>query len=41
MAVLRPQINPSAYELMLRAIPAIYRLDQDTFRTAGVLLKGH
>jgi TolB-like protein len=38
-AVLRPQINPSAYELMLRAIPAIYRLDQDTFRTAGVLLE--
>ena len=37
-ALLRPQINPSAYELMLRAIPAIYRLDQETFRAAGALL---
>ena len=36
--LLRPQINPSAYELMLRAIPAIYRLDQETFRAAGALL---
>ena len=37
-ALFRPQINPSAYELMLRAIPAIYRLDQETFRAAGTLL---
>jgi len=37
-ALSRPQINPSAYEMMLRAIPAIYRLDQETFRAAGTLL---
>lgn len=36
---LRPQVDPSAYELMLRAIPAIYCLDEPGFRGAGVLLE--
>lgn len=35
----RPQVDASSYELMLRAIPAIYRLDQTGFRAAGPLLK--
>jgi signal transduction histidine kinase/TolB-like protein/FixJ family two-component response regulator len=35
----RPQVDPTAYELMLRAIPAIYRLDEPTFRSAGALLE--
>jgi nitrogen-specific signal transduction histidine kinase/TolB-like protein/FixJ family two-component response regulator len=35
----RPRVNPTAYELMLRAIPAIYRLDQTGFRAAGALLE--
>jgi signal transduction histidine kinase/TolB-like protein len=35
----RPQVNPTAYDLMLRAIPAIYRLDEAGFRAAGPLLE--
>src|SRR5471030_495201 len=35
----RPQVDPTAYELMLRAIPAIYRLDEPSFRGAGALLE--
>jgi TolB-like protein len=35
----RPQVDPTAYELMLRAIPAIYRLDETGFRGAGALLE--
>jgi TolB-like protein/ActR/RegA family two-component response regulator len=35
----RPQVDPGAYELMLRAIPAIYRLDQAGFQEAGRLLE--
>ena len=38
-AASRPRVNPTAYELMLRAIPAIYRLDQTGFRAAGPLLE--
>ena len=38
-ATSRPQIDPTAYDLMLRAIPAIYRLDQAGFREAGALLE--
>ena len=38
-AASRPQVNPTAYDLMLRAIPAIYRLDQAGFRAAGSLLE--
>jgi nitrogen-specific signal transduction histidine kinase/TolB-like protein/DNA-binding NarL/FixJ family response regulator len=35
----RPRVHSTAYDLMLRAIPAIYRLDQASFRTAGSLLE--
>ena len=35
----RPRVDPTAYDLMLRAIPAIYRLDEGEFRKAGVLLE--
>jgi tetratricopeptide (TPR) repeat protein len=38
-AVGRPQVDAGSYELMLRAIPAIYRLDRMGFRAAGPLLK--
>jgi TolB-like protein len=38
-AASRPQVDPTAYDLMLRAIPAIYRLDQTGFRSAGALLE--
>jgi nitrogen-specific signal transduction histidine kinase/TolB-like protein/FixJ family two-component response regulator len=38
-AASRPRVNPTAYDLMLRAIPAIYRLDQTSFRGAGLLLE--
>jgi TolB-like protein/Flp pilus assembly protein TadD len=38
-ATTRPQVDPSSYELMLRSIPAIYRLDQSGFRAAGPFLK--
>jgi TolB-like protein/CheY-like chemotaxis protein len=39
VAASRPQVDPTAYDLMLRAIPAIYRLDEAGFREAGVLLE--
>jgi signal transduction histidine kinase/TolB-like protein/CheY-like chemotaxis protein len=38
-AASRPRVDPGAYDLMLRAIPAIYRLDQAGFRSAGALLE--
>jgi signal transduction histidine kinase/TolB-like protein/FixJ family two-component response regulator len=38
-AASRPQVDPTAYDLMLRAIPAIYRLDEAGFRKAGALLE--
>jgi signal transduction histidine kinase/TolB-like protein/FixJ family two-component response regulator len=38
-AASRPQVDPTAYDLMLRAIPAIYRLDEAGFRDAGTLLE--
>jgi tetratricopeptide (TPR) repeat protein len=38
-AASRPQVNPTAYDLMLRAIPAIYGLDRSSFRAAGALLE--
>jgi TolB-like protein/DNA-binding NarL/FixJ family response regulator len=38
-AASRPQVDPTAYELMLRAIPAIYCLDQGGFQEAGRLLE--
>ena len=38
-AASRPRVHPTAYDLMLRAIPAIYRLDQAGFRAAGSLLE--
>ena len=34
-----PRLDPDAMELMLRAIPAIYRLDCNEFRDAGVSLE--
>jgi DNA-binding SARP family transcriptional activator len=34
-----PPPDPTAYELMLRAIPAIYRLEQTGFMTAGAMLR--
>jgi tetratricopeptide (TPR) repeat protein len=34
-----PGANPTAYPLLLRAIPAIYRLDRDEFIDAGKLLE--
>ncbi len=38
-AVARRRANPTSHELMLRAIPAIYRLDQAAFRAAGEMLE--
>jgi TolB-like protein len=35
----RPSADPNAYQLMLRAIPAIYRLDRTGFEAAGALLQ--
>ena len=35
----RKAVDPSAYELVLRAVPAIYRLDQDSYMEAGRLLE--
>ena len=35
----RPRVDPTAYEMMLRAIPDIYRLDEAAFREAGRLLE--
>lgn len=37
-AAARPPVDPSAYELVLRAIPAIYRLEHGAFLEAGQLL---
>jgi DNA-binding SARP family transcriptional activator len=38
-ATARPPNDPTAYELMLRAVPALYRLEEAGFRAAGVLLQ--
>ncbi len=38
-AVARRRADPSSHDLMLRAIPAIYRLDEVGFRTAGQMLE--
>ncbi len=38
-AVARRRANPTSHELVLRAIPAIYRLDQSAFRAAGEMLE--
>ena len=35
----RQPSDPSAYQLMLRAIPALYRLEEQGFRAAGPLLE--
>jgi signal transduction histidine kinase/TolB-like protein len=35
----RPRVDPTAYDMMLRAIPAIYRLDEPEFRRSGELLE--
>ncbi len=35
----RPRVDPDAYDMMLRAIPAIYRLDEVSFLEAGTLLE--
>jgi TolB-like protein/DNA-binding SARP family transcriptional activator/Flp pilus assembly protein TadD len=34
-----PPTDPTAYELMLRAIPAVYRLERDSFHAAGAMLR--
>ncbi len=38
-AGMRPSTDPSAHELTLRAIPAVYRLDRASYRAAGTLLE--
>lgn len=38
-AAIRPQVDPTAYDLMLRAIPAIYQLNGARFLEAGELLE--
>ncbi|MGA9865257.1 MAG: BTAD domain-containing putative transcriptional regulator [Acetobacteraceae bacterium] len=38
-AVARRRADPTSHDLMLRAIPAIYRLDQADFRAAGQMLE--
>ncbi len=38
-AAARRPANPTSHELTLRAIPAIYRLDQSAFRAAGEMLE--
>jgi nitrogen-specific signal transduction histidine kinase/TolB-like protein/DNA-binding NarL/FixJ family response regulator len=38
-AASRPQVNPTAYDLMLRAIPAVYCLEQAGFQEAERLLE--
>lgn len=35
----RPPVQATAYDLLLRAIPAIYRLDQAGFESAGAMLE--
>jgi len=37
-AAVRPPIRASAYDLLLRAIPAIYRLDRQSYEMAGSML---
>ena len=37
-AAARPSVRANAYELLLRAIPAIYRLDRRSYEQAGVML---
>jgi TolB-like protein len=37
-AVARPQVHATAYDLLLRAIPAIYRLDRQSYELAGRML---
>ncbi len=38
-AAARRRADPTSHELMLRAIPAIYRIDQEGFRAAGQMLE--
>jgi len=38
-AASRPQVDPTAYDLLLRAIPAVYCLEQSGFQEAGRLLE--
>jgi signal transduction histidine kinase/TolB-like protein/DNA-binding NarL/FixJ family response regulator len=38
-AASRPQVDPTAYDLLLRAIPAVYCLEQAGFQEAGRLLE--
>jgi tetratricopeptide (TPR) repeat protein len=35
----RPRVDPTSYDMMLRAIPAVYRVDEAAFREAGHLLQ--
>ncbi|MBV9250940.1 MAG: response regulator, partial [Acetobacteraceae bacterium] len=35
----RPKVDATAYDLMVRAIPAIYRLDKNTFKSARPMLE--
>jgi DNA-binding SARP family transcriptional activator len=37
-AASRQSVMPTAYDLLLRAIPAIYRLDRESYELAGTLL---
>jgi DNA-binding SARP family transcriptional activator len=37
-AAARPQVHATAYDLLLRAIPAIYRLDRQSYELAGSML---
>jgi DNA-binding SARP family transcriptional activator len=37
-AAARPHVDATAYDLLLRAIPAIYRLDRQSYELAGSLL---
>lgn len=37
-AAARPSVRANAYDLLLRAIPAIYRLDRRAYEQAGVML---
>ncbi|WP_137128223.1 BTAD domain-containing putative transcriptional regulator [Roseomonas sp. HF4] len=37
-AVARPHVHANAYDLLLRAIPAIYRLDRQSYELAGRML---
>lgn len=37
-AAARPSVHATAYDLLLRAIPAIYRLDRESYELAGSML---